>query len=361
MKKYSFIIFFSSVVCLICCSSNIQKTVEKRDFNKNNSRDFDLIAGGDLICGSYVQNAVLKYGYEYPFKQVKGIIDEADVAFANLECVICDKGKIRSHHPNKKNYDASEDAYKSIIYSGIDVFSIANNHVMDKGSEGLVDFVNIMNSSPLYAGGSGKNIAEAEKPVNISVNGVNVSFIFFSAINSKFGADKYTPGYNYIDISDKDRSEKKLREVLSLIPESTEIIIMSIHWGPNYTTETSNFQKAFAHLSIDLGIDLILGHSAHIFHGIEVYKNKPIIYDMGDLLINDDDSWDTRSFLYKISFIDSNPHGLELIPIYMPNSQIRVSEGIIADETIARMVSFSKKLNTALKVQENRIYIEFDK
>ena len=353
-NKLAVTIFGIAFLTLISCSK--ETAVQKREFIKNNSKDMVLLAGGDLICASYVENAIKKYGPEHPFKEVKEHIEKADISFANLECVISDKGGRRS---KKINYGSSLASLDSIVYSGIDVFSIANNHVYDMGRRGLLRFNELLDRSPVYYGGAGRNKKKAGSPVTVQVNGLKVSFLFYDMTSYRFCAKEKNAGYNCLGHKEIKTSIKQLEKDIETIKNS-DIKIMSVHWGPNYTNLTSEDQIKLAHFAIDNGIDVVLGHSAHIFHGIEIYKNRPVIYDMGDLLINDVDGWDSKSFLYYVHIVQGKVKFLELVPIYMPNSQIRIAEGALSDEIVARMLELSGKFNTQAAFSNNRIIINVD-
>ena len=313
-----------------------------------------LLAGGDLICASYVENAIKKYGIEHPFIKVKEHIEKADIAFANLECVISDKGEKRK---KQTSYGASLISLKSVLYSGIDVFSIANNHVYDMDKTGLLRMRELLDRSPVLYGGSGKDLNEASEPVQVQVNGLRVAFLFYNSTGFNFCAGKKKAGINCLPFEEKEKALEILKSDIKKTGNA-DITILSIHWGPNYSADTSQSQIDFAHAAVDMGIDIVLGHSAHVFHGIEIYKGKPILYDMGDLLINDDDDWDTRSFLYNILISNGKISQLQLVPVYMPNSQIRIAEGILADEIISRFIGLSDRFKTPVKKENGKIIIE---
>lgn len=355
------VLFFLSVLLSFMFFSCEQKTsFKKREFIKNDSKDMVLFAGGDLVCASHVENAIKVYGYEYPFLKVKEFIEKADLAFANLECVVSDRGSVRSSDPKKINYNASPNVLESLHYSGIDVFSIANNHVYDVGSTGLKRFRELLDKTSQYYGGAGKDINEAASPVIINVNGLKIGFIFYNSTGFNFCASKESDGYNCINFVDTKQALSTLKRDFSKI-KNTDIQILSIHWGQNYTTEPSKEQKAFAHMAVDHGVDVFLGHSAHLFHGIEIYKGIPILYDLGDLLVDKHDGWDVRSFLFYIQIKNGKPSGLELFPIYIPDSQIRVAKGIMADEIISRMTLLSKQFGTEIVSEDGKINIEIKK
>lgn len=341
---------------LLFLSSCEQDLPEKRQLVRHERKDMVLLAGGDLICASYVEVAIRKYGSDYPFKKIQKYIDKADIAFANLECVISDRGRVRSSDPRKINYDATPAVMETISSSGFDVFSIANNHVYDMGADGVKRFRELLGETDLYFGGAGKNIKEASMPEIIKVNGLTIAFLFYNSTGFNFCAGNKRSGYNCMPFKKKKEALEILSKDIKKI-KNADIKILTIHWGKNYNIVTSKEQREFAHAAVDMGIDIILGHSSHLFHGIEIYKDKPILYDMGDLLVSNPDYWDTRSFLYYIHILDGKFSHLEMVPIYIPNSQVRIAEGLLADEIIWRKRNLSSLLGTSLTVKDGRAFI----
>lgn len=265
-----------------------------------------------------------------------------------------DKGEKRK---KKINYGATPAVLESVIYSGIDVFSISNNHVYDMGEAGLLRMIGLLEDSPLYYGGSGTDIRTAGKPVTVTVNGLKIAFLFYNSTGFQYCAGEKKAGYSCLDHKDFEKYTEQLKADINKIKDA-DVKIISFHWGDNYTTGPDDAQIRFAHTAIDSGIDIILGHSAHIFHGIEIYKNKPVLYDMGDLLVDKYDDWDTKSFIYYLTFSKKSFSKIELIPVYMPNSQIRVAEGFLAQEIIRRMSALSASFGTEFKIEDGKMILE---
>lgn len=352
-KKLTYLLIIYLFIHITSCNER----ADKRTFEKNSSRNAVIMAGGDLVCGNYVESAIKKYGPEHPFIKIKEHIEYADISFANLECVISDKGEKRR---KKINYGATPVSLESVLYSGIDVLSIANNHVYDMGEQGLNRMIELLDDSPIYQGGSGKDSESAGKPVIVQVNGLKLAFLFYNSTGFQFCAGGKTAGYNCLDYEKYDNYIGKLLNDMGEIKDA-DVKIISFHWGDNYKSTPTDAQIKFAHTAIDIGIDAILGHSSHIFHGIEIYKNKPVLYDMGDLLVDKYDDWDTRSFLYYLTFSEKGFSKIELIPVYMPNSQIRIAEGILSDEIITRMDSLSGTFGTEFIKENGKMTLEINK
>lgn len=330
-----------------------------KTFRKHSKKDMVLAAGGDFICAREFDKTVKEKGPDYSFVKAKEHFKNADLSFANLECVVSDTAKLRSKDPKKINYNAPSTVMPALKNSGFDIFSIANNHTFDLGKKGLSDFREHLKKAGLLFGGAGKNYKEASKPVVVQVNDLKVAFLFYNSTGSNFCADKKNPGYNCIRFWKKDEAIKRLNKNLRSIKDA-DLVFLSIHWGKNYRKEPTQEQIDFAHAAIDAGVDAILGHSSHIFQGIEVYKKKPILYDMGDVFLKKTDSWDTRSFFFNVNVENAEIKSLELFPIFMNDTQIRFAEGMISNDIMRRFYKHSKRFGTKIKRKSGNLIIEMD-
>jgi len=350
------LLFMISIVFLI---QSCKKDDGRKNFISHNKKSIRLSAGGDFICARDFHKTVEDNGPYYSFIKVKEHLKNSDISFANLECVVSDTATLRSSDPNKVNYNAPSSIMPALKNSGFDIFSIANNHTFDLGKKGLSDLRDHLKEANLLFGGAGKDAKEAEKPLIIKVNGLKTAFLFYNSTGSNFCAKKKRAGYNCMPVYKKKKSLEKLKKDLQKV-KGADLIVLSIHWGKNYKSEPVQEHIDFAHAAIDAGVDAILGHSSHIFQGIEVYKNRPILYDMGDVFLKKADNWDTRSFIYDLVVENSKIKSVELLPIFMNDTQIRFAEGMIANDIISRFYKYSKRFKTKIRRKGHQMIIEMD-
>ena len=212
-----------------------------------------------------------------------------DVRIINLETAITaneDYWKRRGI-----NYRMHPQNFPAITAAGIDVCSLANNHVLDWGYAGLVETLDTLENAKIKAVGAGRNQREAAAPAIVKIKGEGRAIIFAfgsetSGIPAGWAATPDAPGVNFLH----DLSDWTVRAIASRIhnvKRASDIVIASIHWGGNWGYEIPRDQTVFAYKLIDeAGVDIIHGHSSHHVLGIEVYHGKPIIYGCGDF-IND--------------------------------------------------------------------------
>ncbi len=171
-----------------------------------------------------------------------------------------------------------------------DACVLANNHVLDFGSQGLKDSLDTLSNSGLHAVGAGRNASEARRPAVVTVEGDRHAVIFScgmasSGIPPSWAATPDQPGINFIrDLSPSSASE--LAGWVRATKQPGDVAVVSVHWGSNWGYNVLPDQIRFAHHLIDGGVDIVHGHSSHHPRPIEAYRDKLILYGCGDL-IND--------------------------------------------------------------------------
>ena len=188
------------------------------------------------------------------------------------------------------NYRMHPQNIPVLTQAGINFCALANNHILDWGYAGLIETLQTLQKAKIASSGAGRNLKEAAAPAVMPLAGKRRVIIFSfglasSGIPSSWAAaDK--PGVHLLtDIS--DGTVRHIAQDIRRIKHQGDIAVASIHWGGNWGYKITGVQKAFAHRLIDeAGIDVIHGHSSHHVKGIEVYKERLILYGCGDF-IND--------------------------------------------------------------------------
>jgi len=208
------------------------------------------------------------------------------VRLINLETSIT---KAVSYEPKGINYRLSPDNVTSLTAASIDCCALANNHALDWGRSGLLETLDTLAKAGIRAVGAGRNAAQAGAPAVLDIAGKGrvVVFAFGSAtsgIPAEWAAGENEPGVNLLDDL-SDRTAGRIARQTDAVKASGDVLVASIHWGSNWGYHIPDAHRRFAHELIDsAGFDIIYGHSSHHPRGIEVYRNKPILYGCGDLL-----------------------------------------------------------------------------
>ena len=236
--------------------------------------------------------------------EVVDIMRKSDVMIANSEFTVSDRGT-----PMRgKQYTFRANPKRLSIYDemGIDMVTLANNHVYDYGKDAFLDMLTAFEEKGLPHIGAGRNLEEAMKPYYFIIGGYKFAFV------NATRAEKYvlTPGAT-------ETSEGVFRcydptNMINLIKElrpNNDYVVAIIHYGWEDHHELEQVQIDSSHMYIDAGADIVVGHHAHTLQGVEFYNHKPIIYNLGDFIFsnNTDDTvifqmilQEDKNFIYKM-------------------------------------------------------------
>jgi poly-gamma-glutamate capsule biosynthesis protein CapA/YwtB (metallophosphatase superfamily) len=193
------------------------------------------------------------------------------------------------YYPKGINYRMHPANTPCLAAAKIDCCVLANNHVMDWGHSGLKETLASLQAAGMKTAGAGLSLAEATEPAVIEI-GNNARVLVFAACTEDCGippdwaATDREPGVALLpDLS--DRTAEWLTERVRGMKGKDDLAVLSIHWGGNWGYGVPQEQQRFAHTVLDLAaVDVIHGHSSHHPKGIEVYRDKPILYGCGDFL-----------------------------------------------------------------------------
>lgn len=255
---------------------------------------------GDIMLNRGVERSVNKYGkkdWKFPFLKIAKDLKKADILFGNLEGPISDKGrKVGSIY----SFRADPKAIEALKYASFDILSVANNHIFDYGREAMEDtFLRLKEAEIDYVGG-GFNAKEAHSPVIKEIRGVKIAFLAYTNLGSKYWtANQERSGITELTKEKLEKNVKKAKDI-------ADLVIVSFHFGDEYQTKSSSTQKFWAHLAIDSGADLVIGHHPHVVQEIENYKGKYIAYSLGNFIFDQSFSKETMQGLLLKVLIENN-------------------------------------------------------
>jgi poly-gamma-glutamate capsule biosynthesis protein CapA/YwtB (metallophosphatase superfamily) len=248
-----------------------------------------------------------------------------DVRIINLETSITRSDNV---FPKGINYRMSPENAGCLTRAAIDCCVLANNHVLDWGRSGLLDTLATLDRLGIKCAGAGRNVMAAREPAAFDCGAKNRVLVFSfasatSGVPHGWAAKAGVAGINLL----ADMSEATVSEVAGHIARTSrpgDIIVASIHWGPNWGYEIADAQRRFAHGLIDrAGVSIVHGHSSHHAKAIEIYRDRLIIYGCGDFL-NDyegitgyEEYRDDLAIMYfaRIARLGGDVAGLDMAPL----------------------------------------------
>lgn len=320
-----------------------------------------LLAVGDIMMARQVETLMTRYGQEYPLSEVKDRLKQPDITFGNLECAVSDKG---NPLPGKGIWlRAKPEVMPELKDSGFDVLSVANNHSLDYDAEAFLDTLGWLQRYGIAQVGGGTDINQARAPYIMTVKGIRVGFLAYSEMTDviwsyqyprKLKATETEPGVAPFEY------ESVLADVQALSSQ-VDILVLSLHWGTEYSHSPSDIQRDQAHGLIDAGADIIIGHHPHVVQGVEVYKQGLVAYSLGNFVFDQNRSRHTQEGLaLEVKFKNSGISNVRLLPVIIPESQPRFDQSPRAKAFAEEVRQYSLALGTKAYVTENPLDISLE-
>lgn len=269
------------------------------------------------------------------FSEVKDIIKGCDHALVNLESPITESDiPILKDGPSLKNIPA---VFDIIRYCGFDGVTLANNHLKDYGSQGVVDTISKCHDHLLFIVGAGENEKEARKPLLLKDDDLTIGIINVCEHESSIATRDWA-GANPLDFPN-------LYQDILLLKEEVDKIIVIIHGGrEHYQLPTPRMKREYR-MILDYGADAIVNHHQHCYSGYEVYKEKPILYGLGNFFFDSanrrNDTWNMG--ILAILDISIGKTEFKLIPYEQCNAEAVVT--VLDYDSVSQQIN---RLNTII-------------
>ncbi len=300
-------------------------------------------------------------GASYLWGDTLPLIKKADMLLINLECVIAKDGTQWDKTPKVFFFRADPHAIDVLKIAGVNYVSLANNQTLDFGEDALLEMLSRLDKAGIAHAGAGRNLREASKPAVIEARGLRVGVVSFTNNEPAFAATETSPSTNYIPITLANKIVKRVRAAIDEARPLADLVVFSIHWGPNMRKKPTEEFREFAHAVIEMGVDIFHGHSAHIFQGIEIYEGKVIMYDTGDFI---DDYYvgpeekNDQQLLFLVMVSRGKIKRVEMIPVEISMCQVNIAKGEVHKEISERMIKLSEEFGTAVKKKNGRLVVE---
>ena len=258
-----------------------------------------LIFGGDIAALSDLPDNM--------FGDLTATIRDADLALANLEFALSDRGApVRGKlYPHK----SPANALAALKEAGFDALNLANNHMLDYGEEPLFDTLKYLADAGIASFGAGRNLAEAAHPAIIVRGGLRIGLLGISTtLPAGFDAGNETAGVNPLRVTTAYRPLRNLEEYpgseaiietwpiaddlarlvadIGRLRQETDIVLVYVHWGASMNESVHDFQRAIGHAAIDAGAAAVFGGHQHVVSAVEFYAGRPIVHGMGNLVFD---------------------------------------------------------------------------
>ena len=286
MKKVLFISFILFIcIGLFGCSNNAIEEKKEPEENKiveelPKEKRMSLVAVGDtLIHGALfldAQTGYDTYDFSYMFTEIEPLIKDYDLKYYNQETIIGGKNLGVSHYPRFNSPDEIGDALVNI---GFNLVSLANNHTMDKEETGILYSVNYWkNKENVIVSGQSDSFENRNNIQIYEQNGIKYAFIAYTDMTNGIAVPQ---GKEYLV---NVYSDEQAKIDIESIRDKVDVVIVSMHWGEEYTHTPTYSEKREARYLADLGVDLIIGSHPHVIQPVGYIDDTLVIYSLGNFV-----------------------------------------------------------------------------
>lgn len=314
-----------------------------------------LVAVGDIMLSRGVAGEIRKNSADpgHPFSGIKNCLKSGDIVFGNLENPVTPGREIMLP---ERILRADPSVVLALQEAGFTILSLANNHLPDFGTRGLLDTFWYLEQAGLSYVGAGKTEKEAFAAKYIEIKGLKIAFLAFCdhiLVPEAYLAGAGRPGVAYLD-------PEKVRATVREARDKADIVVVSLHAGTEYEPAPDLAQTRFAHLAVDAGADLVLGHHPHVLQKVEEYKGKYIFYSLGNFVFDQKWSRATREGLLAKIFIGAEGvEEIECLPVFINDqNQPQFLEGEEAERVLKALDLNLEAVAVPAWDQESRVFKE---
>jgi poly-gamma-glutamate capsule biosynthesis protein CapA/YwtB (metallophosphatase superfamily) len=323
----------------------------ERHLQSLNDPPLSIVAVGDVMLGGPSRKFIKAFGETYPFEAVRPLLRRAPIGLANLEGPLAAKAERQERH---YSYRVKPRLTRAMLNAGINVVTLANNHLLDCGREGVLETLQALAEAGVAAIGAGVNRASAHAPAILKAGNLRVGLLGYYW-NQRTSARGPWPG------SATDPPEALAADLEALKPKVDRIVV-TFHWGVPYVRDPSEANRAKARFAVDCGADMVIGHHPHVIQPFEIYRGHPIFYSVGNFTFGSGNSRG-ESLVLGVRF-EQNKTVVQVYPVYVKNRDPRINyqpkllRGGGAARLLQKLVQLSHDRSAGLRIEHDRGLLE---
>jgi poly-gamma-glutamate capsule biosynthesis protein CapA/YwtB (metallophosphatase superfamily) len=304
---------------------------------------------GDIVPGRNVHLHMVEYGdFTRPFLRVAPLLRSFDVTVANLEGNLSDT-LAQPADPHSVSFVSSPEMLEGFQLAGIDAVTLANNHSVwnDEGwgVQGLLDTIAALDGHSIPYFGAGPDLPSARAPWVVTAGGTRIAFLGIDGVTANYEVE---PGAanGVLDVDVGATSEgagtnpyllAQLVEDVAAATTMADVVIPYFHLGAEYVAVVPPWAVQAAHAAIDAGAAMVLTNHPHLIQGMEIYAGKPIIYSLGNFILDQMWAAEVRSgyaleiILRDTSIVGLRFHGVEIEDFHQPRPMSSGEQAALMD------------------------------
>lgn len=298
-----------------------------------------LLFTGVIVPARCVQAALDELGDpDYPYEEVRGVIQEADFAVGVFNATMSDKVE-RTGCLTTWQLVGSPDNADALGRAGFDLMSVATNHIKDCGlmkswcDYAFFDTLDNMHRVGIETVGGGENLEQALKPVVVEINGTRFGFVSLgdSKLSPVVFAEEDHPGIAHLD-------EANMRAAIAAAREVSDVVIALPHWGSEDITLPNWNQLEQARYTVDAGADLVVGNHTHVIQAFHEIDGVPVFYGLGNFVFDQGLRDHRQGAILLVKFKGAEYVGYEFVFTHVdPDGRVHLADEEEAAEILERL------------------------
>jgi poly-gamma-glutamate synthesis protein (capsule biosynthesis protein) len=316
------------------------------------------------------------------FDHVRDTLRRTDFLLGNLEGSVADSGVLWSVKETQWKADARQiQAAESV---GFDAMAAANNHMLDFGHDAMLETLGHLDRLGIAHSGAGRNFDEAHRPGIVEKQGCRVALLGYTSVfMPEWAAESDKPGLAVMRARTAYEAPSRVHEVPGTPPivrtwmvtedkvqlaadikaarrANADIVVCSFHWGVSRGhREIADYQIELGRHAIDCGADIVFGHHPHVTQGVEVYRDRPIFYSLGNFTFaqhNPAKGHEAETMIVKCRIRDRRIVGVEYLPVVcdaQANPHLRTPE--TGSEVVALLTKRSARFGTEFRINDSSV------
>lgn len=296
-------------------------------------RPVTLAFGGDVHFEGVVRSALDAEGPDALLADIAPVLRAADVAVVNLETAITDGG---TPDPKEFTFRGPPSGLDALVAAGVDAVSLANNHGVDYGIDGLLDTLTAARERGLPVLGAGRDAQEAYAPWRTRVAGWRLAFIGATQVLDSYAIEAWTarddrPGL----ASAKENGIDRLLTTVRRAARTADGVVVMLHWGAEGEFCPLPRQRELAAALADAGADVIVGGHAHRVQSAGYLGDAVVAYGLGNFVFYTGSGPGTETGVLEVTLHPEGPPDLAWRPATLVGGRPRPLEGDAAASAVA--------------------------
>lgn len=296
-----------------------EENEEIKEEEKDPQKEYEatlVMVGDALIHSTIYEDAKTDMGYDFKpmLEKVKPLLADYDLKYYNQETILGGTELGLSNYPR---FNSPYEVGDAFVDAGFNLVSLATNHTMDKGEQGVLNSLNYWkNQEGVHTAGSYSSFEDRDQERIYEINGITYAFFSYTTWTNGLVPPA---GKEYLN---NIYSAELAREDIERVRDKVDIVIVAMHWGTEYSTGVSTEQEEIANYLASLGVDIIIGTHPHVVEPIDFIGKTMVIYSLGNFISDQEGTERLTGLMVSITIHKTVENDITTISLENPKAEL---------------------------------------